>query len=221
MLAALHKVPVSRGGCSVRPGGHACTRSASGITLIELQEPSDMSVVIEWRWPGLPTVMSSCNSAGAVLHRRRHRVRAPRSNAGPRASRPASSSRPAPAARRRPMPSSGRSSQRRLAQPLSARAAFAIADRHRGELTLSAATPGEPLRACPRDAVTGSVRRRHDNALRRAARRSAACRPCTDAREAADERHRTSRRSSRPADIVKTYGHVNALQGANFTVYPG
>ncbi|MDE3130779.1 MAG: hypothetical protein KGL16_06460, partial [Acidobacteriota bacterium] len=52
MLAALHKVPVGRGDALFVPAGTLHT-IGSGITLIELQEPSDMSVVIEWRMAGV------------------------------------------------------------------------------------------------------------------------------------------------------------------------
>ena len=50
MLDALHKVPVAAGDVLFVPAGTLHTIGA-GITLIELQEPSDMSVVIEWRAP--------------------------------------------------------------------------------------------------------------------------------------------------------------------------
>jgi mannose-6-phosphate isomerase len=52
MLQALHKVPVSAGDALFVPAGTLHT-IGSGITLIELQEPSDMSVVIEWRNAGV------------------------------------------------------------------------------------------------------------------------------------------------------------------------
>ena len=52
MLAALHKVPVPLVTCCSSRLAR-CTRSAAGITLIELQEPSDMSVVVEWRLSGV------------------------------------------------------------------------------------------------------------------------------------------------------------------------
>jgi mannose-6-phosphate isomerase len=48
MLEALNKVPVAAGDVLFVPAGTLHTIGA-GITLIELQEPSDMSVVIEWR----------------------------------------------------------------------------------------------------------------------------------------------------------------------------
>jgi len=52
MLSALHKVPVSAGDALFVPAGTLHT-IGSGITLIELQEPSDMSVVVEWRNAGV------------------------------------------------------------------------------------------------------------------------------------------------------------------------
>ncbi len=52
MLNALNKVPVSAGDVLFVPAGTLHTIGA-GITLIELQEPSDMSVVIEWRNAGV------------------------------------------------------------------------------------------------------------------------------------------------------------------------
>ncbi|HEX3804070.1 MAG TPA: hypothetical protein VHV75_14625 [Solirubrobacteraceae bacterium] len=52
MLDALHKVPVAPGDVLFVPTGTLHTIGA-GITLIELQEPSDMSVVIEWRYSGV------------------------------------------------------------------------------------------------------------------------------------------------------------------------
>jgi mannose-6-phosphate isomerase len=48
MLAALHQVPVTAGDVLFVPAGTLHTIGA-GITLIELQEPSDMSVVFEWQ----------------------------------------------------------------------------------------------------------------------------------------------------------------------------
>jgi mannose-6-phosphate isomerase len=48
MLAALNPVPVASGDVLFVPAGTLHTIGA-GITLIELQEPSDMSVVLEWR----------------------------------------------------------------------------------------------------------------------------------------------------------------------------
>ena len=52
MLQALNKVPVSAGDALFVPAGTLHT-IGSGITLIELQEPSDMSVVVEWRNAGV------------------------------------------------------------------------------------------------------------------------------------------------------------------------
>jgi mannose-6-phosphate isomerase len=52
MLAALNKVPVKAGDSLFVPAGTLHT-IGEGITLIELQEPSDMSVVIEWRYAGV------------------------------------------------------------------------------------------------------------------------------------------------------------------------
>lgn len=52
MLAALNRVPVSAGDALFVPAGTLHTIGA-GITLVELQEPSDMSVVIEWRHAGV------------------------------------------------------------------------------------------------------------------------------------------------------------------------
>lgn len=52
MLDALHTVPVAPGDVLFVPTGTLHTIGA-GITLIELQEPSDMSVVIEWRYSGV------------------------------------------------------------------------------------------------------------------------------------------------------------------------
>lgn len=54
MLQALNKVPVKAGDALFVPAGTLHT-IGSGITLIELQEPSDMSVVIEWRHAGVST----------------------------------------------------------------------------------------------------------------------------------------------------------------------
>ena len=48
MLRALHQVPVAAGDVLFVPAGTLHT-IGEGITLIELQEPSDMSVVLEWR----------------------------------------------------------------------------------------------------------------------------------------------------------------------------
>jgi mannose-6-phosphate isomerase len=48
MLSALHQVPVQAGDVLFVPAGTLHT-IGTGITLIELQEPSDMSVVIEWQ----------------------------------------------------------------------------------------------------------------------------------------------------------------------------
>ena len=50
--------------------------------------------------------------------------------------------------------------------------------------------------------------------------RSAACRRRIDTGEGERERARAAP-ILEARNIVKTYGHVNALQGANFTVYPG
>jgi mannose-6-phosphate isomerase len=52
MLAALHKVPVAAGDVLFVPAGTLHT-IGEGITLIELQEPSDMSVVLEWQMVGV------------------------------------------------------------------------------------------------------------------------------------------------------------------------
>ena len=52
MLKALNKVPVRSGDSLFVPAGTLHT-IGEGITLIELQEPSDMSVVIEWRYAGV------------------------------------------------------------------------------------------------------------------------------------------------------------------------
>jgi mannose-6-phosphate isomerase len=48
MLAALHELPVSAGGALLVPAGtlHAI---GAGILLLELQEPTDLSVLVEWR----------------------------------------------------------------------------------------------------------------------------------------------------------------------------
>jgi mannose-6-phosphate isomerase len=54
MLQALNKVPVRAGDSLFVPAGTLHT-IGDGITLIELQEPSDMSVVIEWRHAGVET----------------------------------------------------------------------------------------------------------------------------------------------------------------------
>ncbi|MGH2863039.1 MAG: class I mannose-6-phosphate isomerase [Solirubrobacteraceae bacterium] len=54
MLDALNKVPVKAGDALFVPAGTLHT-IGEGITLIELQEPSDMSVVIEWRYAGVET----------------------------------------------------------------------------------------------------------------------------------------------------------------------
>ncbi len=48
MLRALHQIPVTAGDVLFVPAGTLHT-IGEGITLIELQEPSDMSVVLEWR----------------------------------------------------------------------------------------------------------------------------------------------------------------------------
>jgi mannose-6-phosphate isomerase len=48
MPAALHHVPVTAGDVLFVPAGTLHT-IGTGITLIELQEPSDMSVVLEWK----------------------------------------------------------------------------------------------------------------------------------------------------------------------------
>ena len=52
MLSVLNQVPVSAGDVLFVPAGTLHT-IGSGITLIELQEPSDMSVVVEWRNAGV------------------------------------------------------------------------------------------------------------------------------------------------------------------------
>jgi mannose-6-phosphate isomerase len=52
MLAALNPVPVVAGDVLFVPAGTLHTIGA-GITLIELQEPSDMSVVLEWQLSGV------------------------------------------------------------------------------------------------------------------------------------------------------------------------
>ena len=52
MLAALNPVPVAAGDVLFVPAGTLHTIGA-GITLIELQEPSDMSVVVEWQPAGV------------------------------------------------------------------------------------------------------------------------------------------------------------------------
>lgn len=52
MLAALNPVPVAPGDVLFVPAGTLHTIGA-GITLIELQEPSDMSVVLEWKLSGV------------------------------------------------------------------------------------------------------------------------------------------------------------------------
>src|SRR5262249_6989115 len=52
MLAALNPVPVAAGDVLFVPAGTLHTIGA-GITLIELQEPSDMSVVLEWQLSGV------------------------------------------------------------------------------------------------------------------------------------------------------------------------
>jgi mannose-6-phosphate isomerase len=52
MLAALNPVRVASGDVLFVPAGTLHTIGA-GITLIELQEPSDMSVVLEWRLSGV------------------------------------------------------------------------------------------------------------------------------------------------------------------------
>lgn len=52
MLKALHKVPVAAGDVLFVPAGTLHT-IGEGITLIELQEPSDMSVVLEWQMVGV------------------------------------------------------------------------------------------------------------------------------------------------------------------------
>jgi mannose-6-phosphate isomerase len=52
MLEALNKVPVTAGDVLFVPAGTLHT-IGDGITLIELQEPSDMSVVLEWQMVGV------------------------------------------------------------------------------------------------------------------------------------------------------------------------
>lgn len=54
MLAGLREVPVSAGDALLVPAGtlHAI---GEGILLLEVQEPTDLSLLIEWRWFGVAT----------------------------------------------------------------------------------------------------------------------------------------------------------------------
>ena len=91
MLQALNKVPVSVGDALFVPAGTLHT-IGSGITLIELQEPSDMSVVVEWRNAGVTsgdehlqlgweTVLPAADiDAGAPVHVPARRAEAGRSS---------------------------------------------------------------------------------------------------------------------------------------------
>ena len=63
MLAALHEVPVQAGDAVLVPAGtlHAI---GGGILLLELQEPTDLSVLVEWKQFGVDTAPSTSTSAG-------------------------------------------------------------------------------------------------------------------------------------------------------------
>ena len=76
MLAALQRVPVAAGDAVLVPAGtlHAI---GAGILLLELQEPTDLSVLVEWKPFGVE-----------------RRPRAPRARAGRRRCRRWTSSRP-------------------------------------------------------------------------------------------------------------------------------
>ena len=83
MLEALNKVAVAAGDVLYVPAGTLHSIGA-GITLIELQEPSDMSVVIEWRRSGVDDGGEHLQPRmGRDPARRRRRGRAPRSTRPP------------------------------------------------------------------------------------------------------------------------------------------
>ena len=78
MLAALQRVPVAAGDAVLVPAGtlHAI---GAGILLLELQEPTDLSVLVEWkpfgvdRRLGAPRARLGDGAAGDGPRARRHR----------------------------------------------------------------------------------------------------------------------------------------------------
>src|SRR3954452_5192229 len=91
MLAALHEVPVRPGDAVFVPAGvaHAI---GQGLLIVELQEPSDMSVLVEWQGHGVSGEDEATLGMGweTALQAVERRARAPAGLAGARADGPVS-----------------------------------------------------------------------------------------------------------------------------------
>ena len=210
MLQALHKVPVSAGDALFVPAGTLHT-IGSGITLIELQEPSDMSVVVEWRNAGVTngdehlqlgweTVLPAADiGAAAPIHV------------------PARRADPSRSSLKRLLPPEAdpyfRAERLRCNTDRAAPAPAAVLDpdRHRGELTL-----GSEVRRVAA-VVTGyccgdSFWRRNDNVVWR---RHGDPLPAANGGRGGGQPMSVTELAPilEARNIVKTYGHVNALRG--------
>ena len=195
MLAALHRVPVAAGDAVLVPAGtlHAI---GGGILLLELQEPTDLSVLVEWKRFGVDDGPEHLELGWETALRALDREPID----------------PAALKRRRPAPARGRpllprrvGARRRRARPLLRGPA-----RHRGR--------GRARRAPadPRDDRARAVRGGSDHADggRRGDPLPAALPHGRRGGLVTDQPLLEARK------IVKSFGRVQALTGANFTVYP-
>ena len=114
MLAALHELPVRAGDALLVPAGtlHAI---GAGILLLELQEPSDLSVLVEWQrfgvnsgaehlslgWDAALAAADRSAADASALHRRPGRRAAAR-RPPTRTSAPSAYARPGATPSRRP-----------------------------------------------------------------------------------------------------------------------
>ena len=176
MLAALQRVPVAAGDAVLVPAGtlHAI---GAGILLLELQEPTDLSVLVEWKPFGVDDgsehLELGWETALQAMDTRARRHR--------RADRPAATREPA-AGRRRPLlPRRARPRRRR------ARASFAVVlvySAARARCARATATSLRCAAARPCSCRTAPARRH----CRVTSRRSGACHPCRPPERGTGER---------------------------------